>query len=639
MIETVATHCGTDQTMLVTCLKCKKPVFVSSSVVAAGEAAIPCNACGAALMIAASGSVRLAAAVEESAAASPPPPPADEAVPVEPAVQAPAVEIRPPRMGQGSGGKPESFTGGHGAWSPAAPARRTTAVSPPPLPVEERATEETASAAPPQPPPPPSGDERTAPGFTLPAEPPASVEERTAPGWTLPAELPPPSGDERTAPGFTLPPAEPSTPSVVAAPPAPVPLIASGDAGATPAAAGAPASAVGVIETPFDVGPARAALPPPRPIAPPPLAPPLPSRPPVLRAEVAQLEPQPPRARGRPAYVAPFEVIEKNAARLQDPPAAATPPPAAAGAEPWTVGSGADALQGVGRHDRGQIPDGGRAGTTRLDEKAFAREARRGRRLPVLAASVVVLTGGVLWAAGVRLPGLPLPPWKAVGGTLPPSRAERREPPEATARPIAAVAPSPSPSPDSAAAVAAAAAQLDVEDTVGGAETAAAVEPDAGRDAIGKRPDLRKPKAAKGSAKPSPAPAGPPPAAKAVAPVAAAAVVVPQPSPLAPAPPGPAVAAPKASPSGSAADLYYQQGNLYLKEKKVALAIEEFKKCLAADPSYGVAYRSLGVAYMLLGREKSAIEAYEKFIAVSPGHRDAAKVQQIIADYNRRSGK
>ena len=99
----------------------------------------------------------------------------------------------------------------------------------------------------------------------------------------------------------------------------------------------------------------------------------------------------------------------------------------------------------------------------------------------------------------------------------------------------------------------------------------------------------------------------------------------------------PAKTPPPAPATASAADSHYQQGNLYLKEKKVALAIEEFKKCLFADPNYGVAYRSLGVAYMLLGREKSAIESYEKFIGVAPGHRDAPKVKQIVDDYYTRN--
>ncbi len=85
----------------------------------------------------------------------------------------------------------------------------------------------------------------------------------------------------------------------------------------------------------------------------------------------------------------------------------------------------------------------------------------------------------------------------------------------------------------------------------------------------------------------------------------------------------------------SAAD-HYRRGNLALKEKKLALAIDELKKCLAADPHYGLAYRSLGVAYMLVGREKSAIAAYEKFVELEPGHRDAPRVRQILEGYRSR---
>jgi Tfp pilus assembly protein PilF len=83
--------------------------------------------------------------------------------------------------------------------------------------------------------------------------------------------------------------------------------------------------------------------------------------------------------------------------------------------------------------------------------------------------------------------------------------------------------------------------------------------------------------------------------------------------------------------------LHYKQGNLFLREKKVALAIDELKKAVAINPSYGVAYRSLGVAYMLLGREKSAVKSYERFVATEPSHRDVAKVREIIADYYRRN--
>ena len=72
---------------------------------------------------------------------------------------------------------------------------------------------------------------------------------------------------------------------------------------------------------------------------------------------------------------------------------------------------------------------------------------------------------------------------------------------------------------------------------------------------------------------------------------------------------------------------------LYLKEKKVTLAIAEFKKCLSLSPKHGLAYRSLGVAYYMLGRERSAVQAYSRFVELVPNHRDVPKVKKIIEAY------
>lgn len=80
----------------------------------------------------------------------------------------------------------------------------------------------------------------------------------------------------------------------------------------------------------------------------------------------------------------------------------------------------------------------------------------------------------------------------------------------------------------------------------------------------------------------------------------------------------------------------YNRGNRLLNQNKVWLAIQELNGCLAIDPSYGRVYRSLGVAYMLLGRERASIQAYEKFIDAEPHHKDVPKVREIIADYYRR---
>ncbi|HSI04580.1 MAG TPA: hypothetical protein VLC93_08895 [Myxococcota bacterium] len=95
----------------------------------------------------------------------------------------------------------------------------------------------------------------------------------------------------------------------------------------------------------------------------------------------------------------------------------------------------------------------------------------------------------------------------------------------------------------------------------------------------------------------------------------------------------------EAKPAGApskALQACYSKGNRYLNAKKISLAIRELNKCLDIDPTYGRTYRSLGVAYMQLGRERSAILAYEKFVDYEPQHKDVAKVREIIADYYRR---
>lgn len=97
-----------------------------------------------------------------------------------------------------------------------------------------------------------------------------------------------------------------------------------------------------------------------------------------------------------------------------------------------------------------------------------------------------------------------------------------------------------------------------------------------------------------------------------------------------------AVDAKPSAPPSKAMQACYAKGNRLLNAKKVNLAIRELNKCLDIDPQYGRTYRSLGVAYMLLGRERSAILAYEKFVDYEPDHKDAAKVREIIADYNKR---
>lgn len=104
--------------------------------------------------------------------------------------------------------------------------------------------------------------------------------------------------------------------------------------------------------------------------------------------------------------------------------------------------------------------------------------------------------------------------------------------------------------------------------------------------------------------------------------------------------------APKPAPPSSAvsmssrdvvrADQLYLRANQLLSQEKVALAIETLKDAIELNPRHGKAYRSLGVSYMKLGQPRSAIAAYKKFVELSPTHRDAEAARQIIANYSTR---
>lgn len=109
----------------------------------------------------------------------------------------------------------------------------------------------------------------------------------------------------------------------------------------------------------------------------------------------------------------------------------------------------------------------------------------------------------------------------------------------------------------------------------------------------------------------------------------------PKPAPIPASAPAAVVPPPTPAPIGLA-ERHFRQGTALLEQKKVTLAIEELRKCLRANPAHGLAYRHLGVAYYMLGREKSAMQAYSQFIRLEPRHRDVPKVRKIIADYNRR---
>lgn len=83
----------------------------------------------------------------------------------------------------------------------------------------------------------------------------------------------------------------------------------------------------------------------------------------------------------------------------------------------------------------------------------------------------------------------------------------------------------------------------------------------------------------------------------------------------------------------SEALLHYGQGNRYAYMRKWKQAVLEYKESLRLDPRYPHPYRALGAAYAAMGKEKKSVRAYEAYLDIASGNRDAEQVQSIIDSY------
>ena len=107
----------------------------------------------------------------------------------------------------------------------------------------------------------------------------------------------------------------------------------------------------------------------------------------------------------------------------------------------------------------------------------------------------------------------------------------------------------------------------------------------------------------------------------------------------APAPAPAPVPTPASTPDAAAdsgADGHYTTGVGLLKQNKAVLAVEEFNKAIGINPKHIKSYKMMGKAYILLGREEKAIEAFEKFVSLAPNHKDTPKLSEIIEQYRNR---
>ena len=82
---------------------------------------------------------------------------------------------------------------------------------------------------------------------------------------------------------------------------------------------------------------------------------------------------------------------------------------------------------------------------------------------------------------------------------------------------------------------------------------------------------------------------------------------------------------------------YFEQGNIYLKEKRYHEAIEQYQQALHLDPDAAIIHAALGWAYYNVGMLDAAIAAGEEVMRLEPDNPDLPKLMELLyQERNRR---
>ena len=97
------------------------------------------------------------------------------------------------------------------------------------------------------------------------------------------------------------------------------------------------------------------------------------------------------------------------------------------------------------------------------------------------------------------------------------------------------------------------------------------------------------------------------------------------------------VAVPAAKPPAARTEAleHYNRGNKLYLQKKLPSAVEEFKKAVDLDATFGLAHRGLGVAYASEGKAELAIKEYKAYLKISPDAKDAKQVETLIKNFEK----
>ena len=82
---------------------------------------------------------------------------------------------------------------------------------------------------------------------------------------------------------------------------------------------------------------------------------------------------------------------------------------------------------------------------------------------------------------------------------------------------------------------------------------------------------------------------------------------------------------------------YFEQGNIYLKNKRYHEAIEQYQQALRIDPDAAIIHAALGWAYYNVGLLDAAIAAGEEVMRLEPDNPDVPKLMELLyQERNRR---
>ncbi len=82
---------------------------------------------------------------------------------------------------------------------------------------------------------------------------------------------------------------------------------------------------------------------------------------------------------------------------------------------------------------------------------------------------------------------------------------------------------------------------------------------------------------------------------------------------------------------------YFEQGNIYLKQKRYREAIEQYQQALHLDPDAAIIHAALGWAYYNVGMLDAAIAAGEEVMRLEPDNLDVPKLMELLyQERNRR---